>query len=93
MNINQIRDIEERLARQTTTLLSHLRPEDVAALLAEVRRLRQGLYECAIISGVDTDGNTNPDSLTHPDIVEYATRSVQELRDDYNEELAECSSS
>lgn len=60
-------------------------------LLAEIDRLRQGLWDCVIISGTDTDGELTPDALTYPDIVEnYAKREVQQLRDDYDEALAEC---
>lgn len=59
-------------------------------LVTEVRRLRQGLYDCAGISGADLDGNTTPDSLVYPDIVDYAKQEVQQLRDDYDESLAEC---
>ena len=59
-------------------------------LLAEIDRLRQGLWDCVAISGSDTDGQLTPDALTYPDIVDYAKQEVQQLRDDYNEALAEC---
>lgn len=59
-------------------------------LLNEVRRLRQGLWDCAGISGADLDGDASPDALTYPDIVDYAKQEVQQLRDDYDESLREC---
>lgn len=83
MTIQEIRAIEARLP---TAMVSST---DVIALLAEVRRLRQGLWDCAAISGADTDGDRTPDHMTYPDIVEYAKREVQSLRDDYDEALVE----
>ena len=55
----------------------------------EIGRLRQGLWDCAIIAGEDTDGNKTPDHLIFPDIVEFAKQAVQGLRNDYNECLDE----
>lgn len=55
-------------------------------LIDEVRRLRQGLWDVAAISGSDTDGQATPDAMTFPDIVEYAKREVQSLRNDYDAE-------
>lgn len=57
-------------------------------LLREVRRLRQGLWDCVVISGADTDGDTTPDAMTG-DLVEYTKREVQILRDSYEECLSE----
>lgn len=91
MKIEQIRDIERRLGEPDRFPWdAELEREDVVALLGEVRRLRQGLWDCVGISGADTDGQTSPDALTYPDIVEYAKREVGELRDDYDASLAEC---
>lgn len=50
---------------------------------AEVKRLRQGLWDCATAAGIDTDGDTTPDHLAYPDIVDYALEAVSELRKDY----------
>lgn len=57
----------------------------VPVLLAEVKRLRQGLWDCAAAAGEDTDGNETPDHLAHPDIVEYALNAIHELRKDYDD--------
>jgi hypothetical protein len=54
---------------------------------AEVQRLRQGLWDCAIATGMDHDGDLTPEHLAHPDIVELALREVREMRADYEEEL------
>lgn len=89
MTIKEIRDIERYLGSDNHTLTPYVFGL-MRTLLAEVHRLRQGLYDCAGISGADLDGNTTPDSLVYPDIVDYAKREVQQLRDDYDEALAEC---
>lgn len=57
----------------------------------EIARLRQGLWDCALAAGIDGDGNKTPDALAHPDIVEFALRSVGELRADYGESLTSSS--
>lgn len=55
-----------------------------ADALAEVKRLRQGLWNCAVAAGIDPDGDTTPDHLAFPDIVDFALEAVRELREDYN---------
>lgn len=47
---------------------------------AEIERLRQGLWDCAIAAGMDHDGDLTPASLAFPDIVDLALREVRELR-------------
>lgn len=54
---------------------------------AEIERLRQGLWDCAIASGMDHDGDLTPKHLASPDIVEVALREVRELRRDADEAL------
>lgn len=78
-----------RRAAESETLTPAWKSQ-VYVLIDEVRRLRQGLWDCVIISGADTDGDMTPDALSYPDIVDYAKQEVQQLRDDYNEALAEC---
>ena len=56
---------------------------------AEVKRLRQGLWDCAVAAGIDTDGNATPDHLAYPDIVKFALDAVCELRQDYDDALDE----
>ena len=56
----------------------------VTRLREENQRLRQALWDCAIIAGEDPDGNTTPDALTHPDIDVFAYRAVRQLREDYD---------
>jgi hypothetical protein len=53
----------------------------------EIERLRQGLWDCCIITGMDNDGDLTPKALTYPDIVLLAKREVQQLRNDYDEAL------
>ena len=86
MDVTEIREARNyalRLPTQKEKLL-------IFRLLEEVERLRQGLWDCVAISGSDTDGQRTPDALVYPDIVDYAKREVQQLRDDYDEALAEC---
>jgi hypothetical protein len=54
---------------------------------AEIKRLRQGLWDCARMAGADGDGNETPDHLAYPDIVEFAKRAVEEMRRDYDDLL------
>jgi hypothetical protein len=54
---------------------------------AEIERLRQGLWDCAVIAGEDPDGNETPAHLIFPDIVEFAQQAVQRLRRDYDDGL------
>lgn len=58
--------------------------EKVGALLDEVARLRQGLWDVATLTGFDTDGDETPDHMTYPDIVDLALREVERLREDYD---------
>lgn len=76
--------VEERLLRHITTALESTAKERDA----EIERLRQGLWECAIAVGEDIDDPT-PHYMTFPDIVEYALRAVREHRRDYDELLNE----
>lgn len=69
--------------------LAHDRLVRELELEAEVKRLRQGLWDCAKVAGVDTDGDETPDHLAYPDIVKWALNAVSELRDDYNAALDE----
>lgn len=50
-------------------------------LFFEVRRLREALMECATISGNEPLDERH---LSFPDIVEYTTDAVRELRRDYD---------
>lgn len=77
-----------RRAAESETLTPAWKSQ-VYVLIDEVRRLRQGLWDCACISGADITDDT-PDALAFPDIVDYAKQEVQQLRDDYDEALAEC---
>lgn len=61
---------------------------DVDFLLAEIERLRQGLWDCAKYAGIDTDGNDTPRSLTS-DLLRLAVGAVQEQRRDYDDLLDE----
>jgi hypothetical protein len=61
----------------------------VYAAADEIERLRQALWDCAIIAGEDPDGNSTPRSLTHPDIDVFAYRAVRQLREDYDMLLVE----
>jgi hypothetical protein len=61
----------------------------IVVLQKEVRRLRQGLWDCALIAGVDGDGDKTPDHMTYPDIVKFAKDAVQELRNDHERLLDE----
>ena len=56
----------------------------VTQLREENERLRQALWDCAIIAGEDSDGSTTPEALTHPDIDVFAYRAVRQLREDYD---------
>lgn len=89
LTIAELRQLEERV--QVSTVLTSYAKAHIQRVIAEVHRLRQGLWDCVIISGADTDGDTTPDSLVYPDIVDYAKREVQQLRDDYDEAIRECS--
>jgi hypothetical protein len=53
-------------------------------LEVEISRLKQGLWDCAVISGIDTDGDTSYRHLSYPDIVIFAKKAVQDLANDYN---------
>lgn len=64
----------------TETAEMFLRRAEVAE--AEVKRLRQGLWDAAALAGVDTDGDKTPEHLAYPDIVKWALEAVRELRDD-----------
>lgn len=57
-------------------------------LEAEVKRLRQGLWQCAVEAGVDTDGDTTYHG-TFPDIVDFAVAAVKDLRECYEEVLSD----
>lgn len=59
----------------------------VDRLEAEVKRLRQGLWDAAALAGVDTDGDETPNHLAYPDIVKWALDAVRELREDYDDAL------
>lgn len=50
----------------------------------EIERLRQRLWDCAIIAGADTDGNTTYHALAHPDIADFAYKAVLQLAEDYD---------
>ena len=52
---------------------------------ADIARLRQGLWDCAVECGIDTDGVPGPQHLAYPDIVEFALSAVRTLRADYDE--------
>jgi hypothetical protein len=56
---------------------------------AEVKRLRQGIWDMATVCGMDTDGDTTPDHMVYPDIVELGLQEVRELRSAYDEACAE----
>lgn len=91
VKIQEIEAIEARLGPEDLfPWYGDLDRVDVVVLLAEVRRLRKGLWDCAGISGADLDGDETPDALFYPDIVEYAKREVQQLRNDYDDSLEEC---
>lgn len=81
-------DIREanRFAAESETL-SPAAKSLMYRLIDEVRRLRQGLWDCAGIAGADLDGNASPDVLAFPDIVDFAKQEVQQLSDDYDESL------
>lgn len=64
---------------------------DIHWLIEEVDRLRQGLWDCAGDSGADLDGDRTPAALVAPDLVDFARRAVQELREDYDDALLEVS--
>ena len=81
MSAAEIRFVNQRAAESET--LSPAWKAQTYRLIDEVIRLRQGLWECARISGADISDDT-PDALTYPDIVEFTKREVQELRDDYD---------
>ena len=57
----------------------------IVTVIDEIKRLRQGLWDCAVIAGVDTDGDSTPQSLAFPDIVEFAQGAVRRLREDCDE--------
>ena len=58
---------------------------DARFLLAEVDRLRDALYECAVVSGADvSDGPP-----TWPDVDVWALAEVRQLREDYDNALDE----
>lgn len=61
--------------------------QDVSRLQAEVARLRQGLWDCAIAAGMDHDGDLTPEHCA-TDVVEVALREVRQLAKDYDEALA-----
>lgn len=88
MTNEEIKAIETYLKSDYHTLTPYTQSR-MTQLVAEVRRLRQGLWDCARISGSDIEDDA-PDSLVYPDIVDYAKQEVQQLRDDYDESLAEC---
>lgn len=88
MTIVELRRIE-RYVGQSDTLTPYTHGL-IRDLLAEVHRLRQGLWDVAGISGSDLDGQASPDAMVYPDIVDYAKQEVQQLRDDYDAALAEC---
>ena len=52
-------------------------------LLNEIARLRQGLWDCATIAGMDTDGDKTPKALVS-DIVKLAIDEVTNLRKEYD---------
>lgn len=60
--------------------------ENSHRLARECLRLRQALWDVALIAGADGDGNKTPDALTS-DIVEFATGAVQDLRDGYDDTM------
>lgn len=53
----------------------------------EITRLKQGIWDMAGIAGEDQDGVKTPDSLSHPDIVEYGKRAISQLRESYDEAI------
>lgn len=60
--------------------------EDVPWLLAEVERLRQGIWDAYRILGFDTDGDATPATLTS-DIVALIVGAATEHRADYDAAL------
>jgi len=61
----------------------------VSGLLAEIHRLKTGLWDIAIICGEDIDPQDTYKQLAAPDIVEFAQRAVRDLRKDYDDALDE----
>jgi len=61
---------------------------DLDRLRRECLRLRQGLWDCGIIAGMDTDGDDTPAALVS-DIVPLIKGVVKDLRECYNEALKE----
>lgn len=61
---------------------------DVDYLLAEVARLRQGLWDCAKYAGADLDGDETPRSFVG-DLVSYVVGIIKEQREQYDELLDE----
>ena len=84
MNIHDIREANLFAAESET--LSPVAKALMYRLIDEVRRLRQGLWDVAGISGADLDGDPSPSALLS-DIVTYAKQEVQQLRDDYDSEF------
>jgi hypothetical protein len=58
---------------------------DVLSLVAEVRRLRQGLWDIYAICGGDTDGDPTPAALVS-DILPLVTECARDLRACYDKE-------
>jgi hypothetical protein len=61
---------------------------EIGRLRSEIERLKQGLWDCAVAAGIDTDGNKTPRHLKS-DIVEFALNAVKDLRYDYDNALIE----
>jgi len=62
--------------------------DSVDELRQECLRLRQGLWDCGAIAGMDTDGDSTPDALVS-DIVPVIKEAVRDLRECYDESLQE----
>ena len=61
--------------------IAHAQREDIPNLLAEVRRLRQGLWDVYGVLGGDTDGDPTPEALMS-DIVPLVLDIATETRDE-----------
>lgn len=61
------------------------------ALLDEIERLRQGIWDACIALGMDTDGNDTPRHLVYPPLADLIVREAQRARQDYDELLDELS--
>ena len=64
---------------------------DARDALAEIERLRQGIWDACIALGMDTDGNDTPRHLVYPPLADLIVREAQRARQDYDELLDELS--